>query len=412
MATIFERRKRAEKFYAFNIDQKKSENDSHRNVNFEKINQGFYDELLVFHDKIKSDISKLEKSKSNSFKESVYTNIKIPDTWTTKENYYSELYKTMDKDKFFVSYLGKGNELENENIYNNNNKNSILKKSYDFKNKYKLEKIEDFQDKNFLIKAFRKINSKNESKKKSNPLLAFINKNKEKGEVNYILEEYEKKYPILLPSIIVRKEPTLIHGLNDFLLEEEKFIKKEKKEEENENDILHHHNNFITGNLENKNSNKNNNNENIEISKSNTKELQETKNSISNESLKSEKTNKKKKNSEQEKKEVFKTTLFNNMLPLKDNIMYRNKPYQIKTENSFESPFLNSTTAKFNEKVIITNPKINERLNSIKFWGPYFSHCPPCRNKSLNFYQTMETNQCLTLLDYLRKVRNSQNIVK
>ena len=44
MATIFERRKRAEKFYAFNIDQKKSENDSHRNVNFEKINQGFYDE--------------------------------------------------------------------------------------------------------------------------------------------------------------------------------------------------------------------------------------------------------------------------------------------------------------------------------------------------------------------------------
>ena len=305
MATIFERRKRAEKFYAFNIDQKKSENDSHRNVNFEKINQGFYDELLVFHDKIKADISKLEKSKSNSFKESVYTNIKIPDTWTTKENYYSELYKTMDKDKFFVSYLGKGNELENENIYNNNNKNSILKKSYDFKNKYKLEKIEDFQDKNFLIKAFRKINSKNESKKKSNPLLAFINKNKEKGEVNYILEEYDKKYPILLPSIIVRKEPTLIHGLNDFLLEEEKFIKKEKKEEENENDILHHHNNFITGNLENKTSNKNNNNENIEISKSNTKELQETKNSISNESLKSEKTNKKKKKIQNKKKKKF-----------------------------------------------------------------------------------------------------------
>ena len=64
----------------------------------------------------------------------------------------------MDKDKFFVSYLGKGNELENENIYNNNNKNSILKKSYDFKNKYKLEKIEDFKDKNILIKTFRKIN--------------------------------------------------------------------------------------------------------------------------------------------------------------------------------------------------------------------------------------------------------------
>ena len=34
MATIFERRKRAEKFYAFNIDQKKSENDSHTMMNY------------------------------------------------------------------------------------------------------------------------------------------------------------------------------------------------------------------------------------------------------------------------------------------------------------------------------------------------------------------------------------------
>ena len=176
MSTIFERRKRGEKIYAFNIDQKNSEKEAHKNINFDKINKGFYDELLDCHDKIKSDIIKLAKSKTKSFKESVYSNKKIPDTWMNKESYYSELYGTMDKDKFFVSYLGKGNELENENIYNNNNKNSILKKSYDFKNKYKLEKIEDFQDKNFLIKAFRKINSKNESKKKSNPLLDFIMK--------------------------------------------------------------------------------------------------------------------------------------------------------------------------------------------------------------------------------------------
>ena len=415
MSTIFERRKRGEKIYAFNIDQKNSEKEAHKNINFDKINKGFYDELLDCHDKIKSDIIKLAKSKTKSFKESVYSNKKIPDTWMNKESYYSELYGTMDKDKFFVSYLGKGKEIEEKD----------LKKSYDFKKKYQLENLDDFESKDFLVKAFGNLNNNlNKSigtnKKKINPLTQFVLNKAKKNEINDILEEYEKKYPIHLPSIIVRKEPTLNHGLNDFLLEEEKFEKKEKKEEnENENEIINN-NNFITGNLNNEN-NENKENKNIENIESNTntnlnneninKEAQETTNSISNKSSKS-KTEMKKK-PEQEKKDVFKTTLFNNMLPYRDNkIKYNNKPIIKMDINNFESPFLHSTTAEFNKIIEITNPKINEKLSSIQYWGPYFSHCPPCRNKSLNFYQTMETNQCLTLLDYLRKVRNSKNVFK
>jgi len=415
MSTIFERRKRGEKIYAFNIDQKNSEKEAHKNINFDKINKGFYDELLDCHDKIKSDIIKLAKSKTKSFKESVYSNKKIPDTWMNKESYYSELYGTMDKDKFFVSYLGKGKEIEEKD----------LKKSYDFKKKYQLENLDDFESKDFLVKAFGNLNNNlNKSigtnKKKINPLTQFVLNKAKKNEINDILEEYEKKYPIHLPSIIVRKEPTINHGLSDFLLEEEKFEKKEKKEEnENENEIINN-NNFITGNLNNEN-NENKENKNIENIESNTntnlnneninKEAQETTNSISNKSSKS-KTEMKKK-PEQEKKDVFKTTLFNNMLPYRDNkIKYNNKPIIKMDINNFESPFLHSTTAEFNKIIEITNPKINEKLSSIQYWGPYFSHCPPCRNKSLNFYQTMETNQCLTLLDYLRKVRNSKNVFK
>ena len=413
MATIIERRKRGEKIYAFNIDQKNSEKHAHKNINFDKINKGFYDELLDCHDKIKSDIIKLAKSKTKSFKESVYSNKKIPDTWMNKESYYSELYGTMDKDKFFVSYLGKGNEIEEKD----------LKKSYDFKKKYKLEKLEDFESKDFLVKTFGNLNNKvNKSigiNKKIHPLRQFIMTKKKKNEINDILEEYEKKYPINLPSIIVRKEPTLNHGLNDFLLEEEKFEKKEKKEEnENENEIIHN-NNFITGNLNNEN-NENNDNKNLENNNNelniNTnennenKEIQEGTNSILSQSLTK---NEMKKKPEQEKKDVFKTTLFNNMLPYRDNkIKYNNKPLVKMDINNFESPFLHSTTAEFNQIIEITNPKINEKLSSIQYWGPYFSHCPPCRNKSLNFYQSMETNQCLTLLDYIRKVRNSKNFLK
>ena len=214
----------------------------------------------------------------------------------------------------------------------------------------------------------------------------------------------------------------MTHGLKDFLLEEEKFEKKEKKEEnENENEIIHNNNNFITGNLNNENNentdNKGIENNNIELNTNSNlnnenlnKENQETTNSISN---KSTSKNEMKKKPEQEKKDVFKTTLFNNMLPYRDNkIKYNNKPLVKMDINNFESPFLHSTTAEFNRMIEITNPKINEKLSSIQYWGPYFSHCPPCRNKSLNFYQTMETNQCITLLDYLRKVRNSKNFLK
>ena len=416
MATIIERRKRGEKIYAFNIDQKNSEKHAHKNINFDKINKGFYDELLDCHDKIKSDIIKLAKSKTKSFKESVYSNKKIPDTWMNKESYYSELYGTMDKDKFFVSYLGKGKEIDDKD----------LRQSYDFKKNYKLENLDDFESKDFLVKAFGNLNNNlNKSigtnKKKINPLTQFVLNKAKKNEINDILEEYEKKYPINLPSIIVRKEPTLNHGLNDFLLEEEKFEKKEKKEEnENENEIIHN-NNFITGNLNNEN-NENNDNKNLENNNNelniNTnennenlnKEIQEGTNSILSQSLTK---NEMKKKPEQEKKDVFKTTLFNNMLPYRDNkIKYNNKPLVKMDINNFESPFLHSTTAEFNQIIEITNPKINEKLSSIQYWGPYFSHCPPCRNKSLNFYQSMETNQCLTLLDYLRKVRNSKNFLK
>ena len=417
MATIIERRKRGEKIYAFNIDQKNSEKQAHKNINFDKINKGFYDELLDCHDKIKLDTIKLAKSKTKSFKESVYSNKKIPDTWMNKESYYSELYGTMDKDKFFVSYLGKGKEIDDKD----------LRQSYDFKKNYKLENLDDFESKDFLVKGFVSLKDKiNKSmainKKKINPVKQFIMNKEKKNAINDILEEYEKKYPIHLPSIIVRKEPTLIHGLKDFLLEEEKFEKKEKKEEnENENEIIHNNNNFITGNLNNENNentdNKGIENNNIELNTNSNlnndnlnKENQETTNSISN---KSTSKNEMKKKPEQEKKDVFKTTLFNNMLPYRDNkIKYNNKPMIKMDINNFESPFLHSTTAEFNRMIEITNPKINEKLSSIQYWGPYFSHCPPCRNKSLNFYQTMETNQCLTLLDYLRKVRNSKNVIK
>ena len=104
-----------EKKYAFNIDLKRSAGLVEKTLNFEKMNRGFYDDLIETDDLLKQKKNNLTKTKNFSIKESIYSNRRIPQSWRNKISYYNELYKTMSKDKYFVSYLGKGGE--NINAY-------------------------------------------------------------------------------------------------------------------------------------------------------------------------------------------------------------------------------------------------------------------------------------------------------
>jgi hypothetical protein len=68
-------------------------------------------------------------------------------------------------------------------------------------------------------------------------------------------------------------------------------------------------------------------------------------------------------------------------------------------------PFLNINN-EFDKEIEITNPEIKRSLEDINYYGPYFSHCPACRHKNLDFYQTMEPHQCMKLLNYIKKSRS------
>jgi hypothetical protein len=74
-------------------------------------------------------------------------------------------------------------------------------------------------------------------------------------------------------------------------------------------------------------------------------------------------------------------------------------------KNGFETNYLNVSHEEFVKLKPIYNPKIKEKLETINNYGPHYSHCPPCRNKNTDFYNKMETNQCLKLLNYLHSVR-------
>ena len=102
-------KKREEKFYAFTLERVKEKSYSNqKSFNQRNSNKGFYDDLIAFDKKIKNDKLNLNESKSKGIKESVYSNIKIPDVWKNKINYQSDLYKTINNDHLFLTYLGKG----------------------------------------------------------------------------------------------------------------------------------------------------------------------------------------------------------------------------------------------------------------------------------------------------------------
>ena len=83
---------------------------------------------------------------------------------------------------------------------------------------------------------------------------------------------------------------------------------------------------------------------------------------------------------------------------------------KIKKEEKF-GPFLNFDYESFYKKVKINNPVIERQLENINFYGPYYSYCPPCLNRNLEYYNHLEPNQCLKLIHFIRKMRGKKNII-
>ena len=399
-------KERAERYYAFNLEKAKERRHRNKKVifNFNNIHKGFYDELLSFDEKIKKERLELNNSKSKGIKESVYTNVKIPDVWKNRINYQNDLINTMNDDKFFVTYLGKGGkyyltnehkspkkekQTEKQNISEKQNKNQKIfsstynssfnterEKSITFnlnetvqphkkesafksilkKNNEKEKEVIYDEDESFDYKEkYQKL--KSETREKMNKLYekgAIIANNK---DIVGILEEYKQAYPISLPKIK--------HG-NDNIVEEQNKENQESKEETKS--LIKHQKNLI-------------------ILKPKEKE-----NELKNK--KSYETSIRKKKSEPTKGEVFRQTIYNNLLSKN-------------THNNLKDPalLLKEYINTMEKNIEITNPDIKKRLEEINYWGPFYPYCFIGRKKNLLFYKTMEQNQCITLLNYLKKIK-------
>lgn len=89
--------------------------------------------------------------------------------------------------------------------------------------------------------------------------------------------------------------------------------------------------------------------------------------------------------------------------------------YQLSNSINQYGPFLNTDYDKINKKVEIKNPKVAKLLKEINYYGPYYSHCPSCSNKNLDFFKSVNNNQAISILKYIKEQKEKnpyESIVK
>ena len=380
--------------YAYNInDSTKTRKISLGSGNdFLSLNKGFYDEIENKDVSIKNKNRELKKIKNESLKEFVFTNVQIPDKWKTKLDYQESVMKILTKDNNFLSYVGRGgggilskNDTISTKMFTRDTfsrtgviiKNKGLASSTCYSQvfpKIDKQKFNIIEDKKLGSNDLTQINYRTKeedlSKIDNETKVSFQKGKSKKGIMNEkdiinLLEEFKTAYPIKLP----KEEEDQIEKISE---QEKKSAKTNLlfSQEFNYNKLLQKNLKY----------NASDNFHKIRI----------------------------------KRQRAFRQNIFNNLIPPKNakiidvnqnnNTNYINSYKKIKSMNRTTS-FLNSDSESFYKKYKISNPVIQRNLENINFYGPYYSYCPPCLNRNLEFYNNLEPNQCLKLIHYIKKIR-------
>lgn len=113
-----------------------------------------------------------------------------------------------------------------------------------------------------------------------------------------------------------------------------------------------------------------------------------------------------------EKQEMFKTSIFTKLIPPKSRSLSSRPVVDKKKEEAKTKygPFLNFDYEAFNKKIEVTNPLVKKQLESINFFGPYYSYCPPCRNRNMEFYKNLEPAQCIEIIKCIKRSKGKSVI--
>ena len=334
--------------HKYALDISKFHEKGETKIDFNNLNKDFYGDIEANDLMIKSDTKLLNKIKDLTLKEFIYSNKKIADEWKNKLNFQKKMTNLISKDKKLLSYIGSS---PNNYDYNSIPKLPKINTNYDNDN----DDVTNSELKTEKSKKIFKYKKKNELKP---------------DELKLILEDYKVVYPIKEKLQNLMDEYTINNRNNNNLNHIE--ISKEKD-----------NNNYI-----------NENNENNSLQKVSTNNSK-----VSNSFSYMKKINPLNKKERMKIQRSFRENIFS-----LDSLKHNTKNTNIINGRNNKNKFL----AK--KKFEIKNKTIEEIVKSINYYGPHFSFCPSCKNKNLQFYNYMEPNQCLELINHIRNYRKSNNL--
>ena len=359
-------RDKREMNYAYNINNSPN-SIKQKKISFNTLSKNFYEDLINSDTNIKSNRNILNKIKSKSIKESIYSNKKVPGPWQTMLGYQNHVYRIIDKDPAFAIYLGRSQKEIDNNKFSeaqklksiNDSQNFEQKPIPDFIKKY-LTKTDDLESgKNEMVNSSVVDSKKNVNEKKfqRRPSQTF-QKSLEKNVViddkliSSKLDEYRTKY-----------------DLNKYMAEikNRRNVDKEKKM-----------NSLLTPNQNDRDTNY--------------RQFLKTR-------------------TQNDKEHVLKSSIYYNLISKDNSSTNDNKlKSSLKKKNLKLKPikpgslYLNHNN-EFDKVIEITNPKIKRDLELINYYGPLYTHCKLCNNRNLEFYQNSEPNQTLKLLHFLKRIK-------
>ena len=331
-----------------NINRKKDKSND--------IKEKLYDEIELKDLVIKNNHKKIKKIKIDSIKQLVYANKNIPKYWKSKLDYPNQVLELFSKDSNFLNYVGTGGNMINSDNLTKSTKNLTVNRFNKTNNNFTEESNKNANlNKKKLKLSIGKENLKLNNLKKY--CYTTPNRNKYKlikenivndKEILNILDELQINYPI--------KEK-----LNELFPEEEIEKIRYKKE----------------------------------ILKNKANKYFKIRCPIIN---------------AQKNKNVLKNNIYVNLIAsskkeqIKDDIKKENinKRYI----NDYDIDLLKM------KKEMIKNPLANKYLERINYYGPYYSYCPSCGIRNLNFYQKLPINNLFKFTRIINQYRKKNKEIK
>ena len=373
--------------YALNIKQIRGPGPQ-KVADFKNLNKNFYDDIESSNVSIRDSTKILDDIKNKSIKEFIYTNKVIPDIWKKKLNYQDELIKVITTDKNLLSYVGTSSRGEKK--FSVDNKFPKINSRYGAMNLTRSRNSEINNSDRIRSERTYIQNKDNDQSNISDShnigirnKFSFSKKNElSEKEINALMEEYKTAFPIK------EKLQELYITSNYYKINKNKNDQMTSNDENSENRITNAHqtHNSINSNT-------------MSQMKRNTY------NSLSSVSKKIV----------SKKQKTFRQNIFNNLSPSNEsNTFYTLDKSNLTNMNKSSNVIMNKNAKVINaQKLIdITNPIIKKNVESINNFGPYFSYCPSCRNKNMDFYNNLEPNHCLELIHYIKKIRHKNPILE